>query len=1056
MPAPYSHASGLPAVYDRTPDFPGWSRILFREGRLGQASELMELQSIIEGRGKRVGNLVAKDGDRVSGADVHVDVDNATVQLAAGRVYVAGDVRDIAARTLSNVPMMGDVQIGIRIVRAVISEEDEPALLGLHPGSAAEGEPGAGREVETLAWGFSGDGEAGELYPVYFLKDGAVIDQTPPPSLSGINQAIANYDRDANGHYVVRGCRVTGLGLISGEWHYSISEGVANINGFKRSRETALRHAEADEPDLRTVTSEPHAFSGDNPNTIAPNYGPISAITGVVVEKERTVTLTKGVANSTDGLPDTSVTTIVDVQQGATTYVATSDYVKSGDGVSWTPAGAEPAQGSSYTVKYRYLAAIAPDASSSRAITVSGGFDGGSVFLSYTYKLPRIDLICLDPNGRSVYVKGVPAVARPRKPSAPAMVLGLAWIYNVWDDRPLIEHVDVRAVTFEELWHYLRRVWDLMDLVALERLRRDIDSREPVAKKGVFVDPFENDFYRDAGESAQTMALVEGIGQLAIDPTFYSPIISAPIMLDYASEIVIRQELVTFCMKINPYQNFEPLPGELQLDPSSDFWTQTATEWLSDVTREFVGAIDRSETVIQLEAERTERIEYLREIAVDFVIRGMGAGEILSVLTFDGINVKPPGTQTANESGVITGAFNIPANVPAGVKEVVAIGAGGTQSRASFAGQGMLEIDVMRRVTTIWRAPPPPAPAAEDNAPWDNDPLAQTVTPPEARHYTAIDVKFCAKGHSANACIFHIRGVENGFPTSEILAEAFVDMNAVVLDQWHTVQFRSPLFVQPDREYAFVIMTDDADHAVSIARIGDFDAMSQSWVGAQPYTIGVLLSSSNAKTWTPHQTDDLTMRVKAAVFSPTIKSVNLGAFSVTNMSDLIIRAAVHLPSADCRVVFEIERADSSKITLLPNQAIEFAEYITETITLRAVLTGASKLSPTLFPGVLMIAGSLRSTGTYVSRAFEMGSNIRVSAFYKASLPAGSAASLEIDAADDDWTPVDVHATALLNEGEIEREHRLAPYTAQQGRLRLTISGTPAARPRLSDLRAVSI
>jgi hypothetical protein len=86
----------------------------------------------------------------------------------------------------------------------------------------------------------------------------------------------------------------------------------------------------------------------------------------------------------------------------------------------------------------------------------------------------------------------------------------------------------------------------------------------------------------------------------------------------------------------------------------------------------------------------------------------------------------------------------------------------------------------------------------------------------------------------------------------------------------------------------------------------------------------------------------------------------------------------------------------------------------------------------------------------------MGSNIRMSAFYKASLPAGSAATLEIDAADDDWTPVDVHATVLLNEGAIEREHRVDPYTAVTGRLRLTISGTPAARPRLSDLRAVSI
>lgn len=100
MPPPFNHSSGLPAVYDRTPDKAGWTRLLFREGKLGQAAELMELQSIMEGRGRRVGNLVARDGDRIAGADVLVDGNAGSVQLAAGRVYVSGDVRSIDARTL--------------------------------------------------------------------------------------------------------------------------------------------------------------------------------------------------------------------------------------------------------------------------------------------------------------------------------------------------------------------------------------------------------------------------------------------------------------------------------------------------------------------------------------------------------------------------------------------------------------------------------------------------------------------------------------------------------------------------------------------------------------------------------------------------------------------------------------------------------------------------------------------------------------------------------------------------------------------------------------------
>ncbi|MDP2358637.1 MAG: DUF4815 domain-containing protein [Beijerinckiaceae bacterium] len=1058
MPAPFNHASGLPAVYDRTPDFPNFTRLLFREDRIAQASEMMELQSIVEGRGQRVGQMVARDGDRVSGADVLVSPDDGSVFLAAGRIYVAGDVRDVTSRTLTEVPMDEDVQIGVRIIRAVITELDEPALLGLHPGSEGEGEPGAGREVETIAWGWNGDGEAGDLYPVYFMRDGVVIDQTPPPNLSGINQAIASYDRDANGHYVVRGCKVSPLGLIGGAWHFAISEGVANINGFKRTRESALRHVQADEPNLRTVTSEPHVFTGTDPNVIKTNYGPINALTTVVVEKQKTVSVTKGVTNSLDALPDSSVTTIISVVQGGTTYVPTTDYVKSGDSVSWAPAGAEPSSGSSYNVTYRYLSVVTADASTTRSVTVSGGFDGGSVFITYSYKLPRIDLLCLDQNGHSVYVKGVSAILRPRRPSAPATLLGLAWISNVWDASPLVEQVDVRSVTFEELWHYLRRLWTLTDLVALERLKSDIDNREPVAKKGVFVDPLVDDTYRDAGEP-QTAAIVEGFMRLAIDPTFYRPVMTGPIMLDYTDEIIIRQDLVTSCMKINPYLNFTPLPGELQLSPSSDFWTETQTIWLSEETREFVGAQNRTETIVRLEDERTQRIDFLRQISVGFTIRGMGNGEILETLTFDGVDVKPAGTQTANAEGVITGSFLIPANVTAGTKDVLAEGMGGTRARAQFVGQGTIDIDVMRRVTTVWRAPPEP-PVEElqvfDPNMWDVDPLAQTFTPPEFRFITGVDIKFCTKGDPANGVIVQCRGVENGTPTSQILAEAFVDMNAVVLEEWTQVTFRAPLFVAPDREYCFVVLTDDPDHAVAIARIGDFDAVSQSFVGAQPYTVGVMLSSSNARTWTPHQNEDMTFRGKAAVFAPTSKTVNLGTFAVTNMSDIMIRAAVLLPSADCRVVFEVERAGGAKIYLLPNQPFEFQEYVTENIIVRALLTGTAKLSPVLFPGVLVIAGSLRSSGTYITRAFEMGSAIRMSAFYKAMLPAGSTIAVEIDAADDDWSSVTVHATEALNEGFVEREHRVTPYTAEIGRLRITLTGTPAARPLLADLRAVSI
>jgi hypothetical protein len=52
------------------------------------------------------------------------------------------------------------------------------------------------------------------------------------------------------------------------------------------------------------------------------------------------------------------------------------------------------------------------------------------------------------------------------------------------------------------------RINDLHDLIAQERLRNDANSREPAAKKGVFVDPFFDDDMRDQGIT-QTAAIVD-------------------------------------------------------------------------------------------------------------------------------------------------------------------------------------------------------------------------------------------------------------------------------------------------------------------------------------------------------------------------------------------------------------------------------------------------------------------------------------------------------------------------------------------------------------------
>ncbi|TIV07851.1 MAG: DUF4815 domain-containing protein, partial [Mesorhizobium sp.] len=185
--------------------------------------------------------------------------------------------------------------------------------------------------------------------------------------------------------YVIgdKDCLVTALGKDGTDQVFSIAEGVANIKGQKRTRYAALRHREPETFDLFRIPTEVHTF-GANPTVVTLNHGPIATIREVLVEKEVTDTIVRGATpNGSDALPNTGVTAILEVKQGATTYNFPADYSKSGDLVSWAAGGAEPATGSSYTVKYRYLGIVVPTEITATTITVAGGVNGGQIQIDY-------------------------------------------------------------------------------------------------------------------------------------------------------------------------------------------------------------------------------------------------------------------------------------------------------------------------------------------------------------------------------------------------------------------------------------------------------------------------------------------------------------------------------------------------------------------------------------------------------------------------------------------------------------------------------------------------
>ena len=328
------------------------------------------------------------------------------------------------------------------------------------------------------------------------------------------------------------------------------------------------------DPDLQTINNEPKVSAGPTNQTLTVNRFPLSTINDVVITKEVTVTLTHGsFSGALDQLPDTSVLSIQSVTQGATTYSAGTDYNLTADQVDWSPSGAEPAPGSTYSVTYRFLTSV----TATNIDPDTGDFDivdavaSTLVLVDYSWKMPRIDVISLDSYGYFHRVRGVSTAFNPVAPTVPYNELQVAEYYQNWNsvDKPQVENNGVKVVSVREQRQMKKAIAELYGLVAAERLERDISSREPTAKYGVFADPLLDGDFRDAGVS-QDAVIVDQELQLAVSgaPVRAAQNNDSHALLPYQDVDLVSQTLFTGFMAVNPYGNFDAVPADVTLDPA--------------------------------------------------------------------------------------------------------------------------------------------------------------------------------------------------------------------------------------------------------------------------------------------------------------------------------------------------------------------------------------------------------------------------------------------------------------------------------------------------------
>lgn len=418
-------------------------------------------------------------------------------------------------------------------------------------------------------------------------------------------------------------------------------------------------------------------------------------------------------------------------------------------------------------------------------------------------------------------------------------------------------------------------------------------------------------------------------------------------------------------------------------------------------------------------------------------------------------------TYNADINGVLKGHFKIKPGIKAGIKQVRFEGDPSVPSQQSYAettftGQGTVVTNAMRQVKNVMQS--------------YYDPLAQTFMLNETRQLTGMKVWVVKKG--GTPLIVQLRETSVGFPTRTVIAEGQLDPTdpKYVEGDWVTIMFDKPYYASANVEYAVVVLANDKDTRVGISELGKIDVVSGKYVTSQPYQIGVLLSSANASTWTAHQDKDLTFQLLARTYTALPKQIKLGEITIPqDTTDLLISAMTSTPAtlADADLSLEIYDQLNNKVeqrrSVSDGQVVKFREPLIKSdrrCVVYANLRSTRYASATIEPGSQIIAGTLQTSGDYVTRDIPVNSSATNNTL-TVTFEATPGATVDVFWGDNSqtstaivWKKMAAPTSTVLNNGHNELKFvdtSLGAMTTMK--LKITLSGDATSRPSLFNLRA---
>ena len=393
----------------------------------------------------------------------------------------------------------------------------------------------------------------------------------------------------------------------------------------------------------------------------------------------------------------------------------------------------------------------------------------------------------------------------------------------------------------------------------------------------------------------------------------------------------------------------------------------------------------------------------------------------------------------AEASTTQSGRFTVPANQPTGTATLQIIGDQGSTGSATYTASHSVTTETRRTVTTVSRY---------------YDPLAETFSLTEGRYIGGIELWFTAKGSSR--VTVQIRDTTVGYPNKNVIAQATLYPSSIKTNGTATRFTFKPVWLESDAEYAIVILTDDSTTAVAISELGQYDSVHRKYVTKQPYQTGVLLSSSNASTWTAHQNMDLTFRLLACKFTETNSEVGLGGFEANDHTDLLILGQVERVSTDTDVEFVVTDSGGKENVIAEESTVSLQEEMTGNSTLKVRLKGSRKHSPLVYKGIQLLLGKVAPSADYVTRAISAGTNSTVRVVYDAYTPGNSQVKVYFQQPDSTWTLIPLTEGAPIGDGLEERTHILQNYNQATVRIKLVLEGNVLYRPYVKNLKVTTV